>query len=60
MALLDAFLARRTLMQFCAAAPAGGAEHRAASAAITALDGLAEALTGDGTLWQPTVHREGP
>lgn len=49
-ALLDASLARRTLAQLCTQAPAGGAEHRAAAAAIVALDGLTEPLIGDGNL----------
>jgi hypothetical protein len=58
-ALLDAFLARRTLARLCDEAPVGGAEQRAAIAAIAALDGLAEALTGYGKLWHPASHRAG-
>ena len=51
LALLDAQRCRATLVQLLASAPIGGREYHAASAATAALDGLAEALTGDRTLW---------
>jgi hypothetical protein len=40
-------------------APISGPEFRAASAVMAALDGLAEALTGEKTLWHDKPHTAG-
>jgi hypothetical protein len=39
------------------AVPVPGPEYEAASAVVEALDGLAEALTGDRRLWRPSPTR---
>ena len=51
LALLDAGRCRRAMVELLRTAPIGGPEHQAAGAVTAALDGLAEALTGDRTLW---------
>jgi hypothetical protein len=56
-ALVAAQTCRRAMQDLHRAVPVPGPEYEAASAVVEALDGLAEALTGDRRLWRPSPTR---
>lgn len=57
--LLEASLFRQACIAACTKAPVGGPEYLAASQAMAAVDDLAEALTGDRTLFWSKPHSVG-
>lgn len=55
-ALHDARECRLAMVQVLAGAEINGPHYRAAQAVMAALDGFAEAATGDRTLWHAKGH----